>query len=224
MSAIKLLEIFRGYHSPVTNQVNGQLFQLAKFLRRQLRLNAKLMKKPTWTLWSCWNQTISLLYIGMVFLRLFLTVFPIRYYFMQFVYTDKEWEGIVKVATERLARLAGHVKEKIFILHTFPLAYLNRKMINAALDNGSPIDWANVPNLPLATDMPKTQEKLNLIISTCTKCEQFDFTPRFLVNNTFYPYDPDYLIPYVNPGLHFTQPGLQRIRPLFTDICSRIGN
>ena len=145
---------------------------------------------------------------------------------MGLVYTDKEWEDIVRVAKERLARLANYVKETIFVVHTFPFVYMNRTFLNDALDKGAPIDWAHAPTdwkKRPQFDMPKAQEKLDEIINSCPKCEQFDYTPQFLINGTFYPYDPQYIIPYVNQGHHFTQPGLEKIRPVYTDICNRIG-
>ena len=144
-----------------------------------------------------------------------------RYCYIGLLFKDEEWVEIVKVADESLSRLAGYVKENIFIIHTFPWAYLNKGELNAALDNGTPIDWQSGSELPY--DMPKAQEKLDQIVGKCSKCEQLDYIPRFTINGTFLPYDAQYIVPYVNQGLHFTQPGLEKIRPIYREICNRIG-
>ena len=142
---------------------------------------------------------------------------------MGWIRSDNEWENVVKEANRRLDLLASYVKEKIFILHTFPFAYLNSTLLNNFLEKGTPINWTEVDWAEPARDIPKAQEKLDQIVSKCSKCEQIDYTPKFLVNGTFIPYDPQKIIPYVTQWLHLTQPGLDKIRPIYTDICNRIG-
>lgn len=141
---------------------------------------------------------------------------------MAVLHTDKQWEDIVSEANKRLDLLASYVKEKIFILHTFPFAYLNNTLLNNFLDKGTSIDWRTVPWADLPHNIPKAQGMLDQIVGNCSKCEQFDYTPQFIINGTFYPYDPTNIIPYVTNGMHFTQPGLAKIRPIYTDICKRI--
>lgn len=125
----------------------------------------------------------------------------------------------MKVADERLARLSSYVKEKIFVLHTFPIAIIPLKTLKEALDNGTPIQM----KVGKSWNIPKAQEKLDQILSKGTNCEQYGYSPKFLVNGSFQFFDPEYLLPYVNHGMHFTLPGLEKIRPVYTDICSRIG-
>lgn len=135
-------------------------------------------------------------------------------------YNDAQWNMIVHLADQKLALLASYVKKKIFIVDTFPYAILYKDNLNNALDKIALVNWQNGI---ASTDLPKAQQKLDEIVGKCDKCEQFDITPPFMTNGQFLPYDAEYIIPYVNTAMHFTEAGLETMRPVFRDICNRIG-
>lgn len=126
----------------------------------------------------------------------------------------------MKTASERLARLSSQVKKKIFVVHTFPHVRFSPSKLNAAMGTGIHFNWEWKEE---KADMVKAQGKLEALLKNCSKCEQFDYTPKFIINGTFYPYEPRSFMSYYTTALHFTAPALEMIRPIFTDICLKIG-
>ena len=126
----------------------------------------------------------------------------------------------MKMARERLELLSSQVKHKIFVIHTFPEIQITEAQLNDAMEKGIVPKWDVAEEHHI--DMSTAQKKLDELLVGCTKCEQFDYTPKFMFNGTFYPYHPQYFVSYYTYGLHLTLPGLERVRPIFTEICERV--
>ena len=124
-------------------------------------------------------------------------------------------------AQQRLEYLAPLVKEKIFILRTFPFVETPPLELNTDMANNYPVNWdkGHLYNF----DMSTAQKKLDLLMGNCPKCEEINLETPFMLNGTFIPYDPKYLIAYITQGTHFTLVGLEKIRPVYTEVCKRIG-
>lgn len=71
-------------------------------------------------------------------------------------------------------------------------------------------------------DYDRARKNLEKAVSHCPKCSLFDYMPDFVVNGTFYPYDPHYFVPYVTYSFHLSLPALEKIRHVYTDLCNKL--
>ena len=56
----------------------------------------------------------------------------------------------------------------------------------------------------------------------CTKCEIYDIRRQFLDGDRYLTYDPQTNLSFFDNDIHLTFAGLDRIRPMYTELISKL--
>ncbi|KHJ93525.1 hypothetical protein OESDEN_06563 [Oesophagostomum dentatum] len=132
-------------------------------------------------------------------------------------------ENVVKEASAILSTIAQDTSDHIFILDALPKPQISfMRLKSLAISSRKTIRPITLLNATSGVEIGR--RRLAQVVSTCSKCSMIDYAPVFTFNGTFYFYEPDTDVAFMNGLYHFTSLGLHRLRPLFKDTCDSIGN
>ncbi|KAF1758609.1 hypothetical protein GCK72_015068 [Caenorhabditis remanei] len=138
--------------------------------------------------------------------------------------TTFDKDPVYQIMKGQMLKFIANIKLKLFIMHAIPTIVVDSiGKVARMVKNG--IDLINIDNFLVHPDQYEmARKRYEQLIEDCNgKCEMVDYLPEFYNNSTktFRYFDKKGFL-YFTTNRHLSPHGLEKIRHVWTDICSKL--